>query len=298
MKSILGVSRGPFLLLPITLIVSGVAASAYDAQTAIAPLPAILALIGLVALHIGVNSLNEAGDMRSGIDLHTTRTPFSGGSGTLPAGGLSIRAAMIWGLFTTAIGLAIGVWFLFQVGWPLLPIVLLGGFAVLAYTPLLLKIGVGEIFAGLGLGGLPVLGASLVQDSQIGAATIAACIPAFFMTFNLLLLNEFPDEGPDRAGGRRHLVILMGRRGAALVYALAVFGVVASIVVAVALQVLPVVALVALLPTFAAVPAVRWALSRPREPVPMPALGGNVIWNLATNLLMGGALGLAVWQGW
>ena len=284
--------------MPITLIASGAAASGYDAQTAIRPLPAILALIGLTALHIGVNSLNEAGNMRSGIDLHTTRTPFSGGSGTLPAGELSVRATLIWGLFATAIGLAIGVWFLFQVGWPLLPILLLGAFAVLAYTPFLLKIGVGEIFAGMGLGGLPVLGASLVQDSHIGPAAIAACIPAFFMTFNLLLLNEFPDEEPDRAGGRRHLVILMGRRGAALVYALAVFGVVASIVIAVVLDVLPLLALVALLPTAAALPAVRWALTRPQEPVPMLALGGNVIWNLATNFLMGGALGLAIWQGW
>jgi 1,4-dihydroxy-2-naphthoate octaprenyltransferase len=43
----------------------------------------VLALIGLVALHAAVNAFNEASDMRSGIDLQTTRTPFSGGSGSM-----------------------------------------------------------------------------------------------------------------------------------------------------------------------------------------------------------------------
>ena len=31
---------------------------------------------------------------------------------------------------------------------------------------------------------------------------LAAGVPAFLMTFNLLFLNEFPDEEADRAGGR------------------------------------------------------------------------------------------------
>jgi 1,4-dihydroxy-2-naphthoate octaprenyltransferase len=37
------------------------------------------------------------------------------------------------------------------------------------------------------------------------------------MTFDLLLLNELPDEEADRAGGRRNLVLILGRRAAALV---------------------------------------------------------------------------------
>jgi len=296
-KSLLGVSRGPFLLLPVTLIASGAAASAYDAGGSFSWSATILALIGLLALHIGVNALNEAGDMRSGIDLHTVRTPFSGGSGTLPAGALSVAFTRLWGLSTTALGLAVGVWFLVTVGWVILPLLVFGAVAVLLYTPLWLRLGVGEFFAGLGLGALPVMGAAIVQDGRLGQAAIAAAIPAFLMTFNLLLLNEFPDEPADRAGGRRHLVILLGRRGAALVYLAAALAVPASIIIAVLLRIMPPIALVATLATALLWPALRWAVAKPGQPTPIAALGGNVAWNLATNLLLAGALALATWRG-
>ena len=48
-------------------------------------LPLILALAGGLLAHISVNALNEYLDFTSGLDLTTLRTPFSGGSGTLPA---------------------------------------------------------------------------------------------------------------------------------------------------------------------------------------------------------------------
>ena len=123
----------------------------------------LLALIGLVALHMAVNILNEWSDMRTGIDLETERTPFSGGSGTLPAGGMGSRTALVFGLVCSGVGLAIGLWFLWKVGWVLLPIMLAGAVSVLAYTDVLARIGVGEIAAGFGLGAGPVIGAALVQ---------------------------------------------------------------------------------------------------------------------------------------
>ena len=42
------------------------------------------AFIGAVASHISVNAFNEYLDFRSGLDSRTQRTPFSGGTGTLP----------------------------------------------------------------------------------------------------------------------------------------------------------------------------------------------------------------------
>jgi 1,4-dihydroxy-2-naphthoate octaprenyltransferase len=295
--SLLGISRGPFLLLPVTLIASGAAAAAWEFPGSLSWPATVLALIGLLGLHIGVNALNEAGDMRSGIDLRTERTPFSGGSGTLPAGRLTVPFARLWGLGATAIGIIIGLWFLFRVGWIILPLLAFGAAAVLLYTPLWLRLGVGEVFAGLGLGALPVMGSAIVQDGRLGPGAIAASIPAFFMTLNLLLLNEFPDEAADRAGGRRHLVILLGRRGAASLYIAAVLAVPASLIIAVLVRALPPMALIAMLPTLLTIPALRWATTGPARPVPVAALGGNVAWNLATNVLIAAALALAVWQG-
>jgi len=287
-----GVARAPFLALPVTLVASGAAAAAYDDRVSV--LASLLALIGLVALHAAVNAFNEASDMKTGIDLHTARTPFSGGSGTLPSGALSVRGAVGVGVVGSAIGLAIGIYFVWQLGWwPLVPIMALGAASVLVYTQLFARSGVGEFFAGLGLGLLPVVGTALVQRGAIGPAAWAAGIPAFLMTFNLLLLNEFPDEAADRAGGRRNLVLLLGRKSAAIVYAVAAIATPLAIATAVLLGAFPALALIGCLPFWFAVPATRWAISQPRDAVPIPALAGNVIWNLATNTLVAIGLGLA-----
>ena len=292
MKPILGIARANFLLLPVTLVAVGAAAAAYEG--AFDPLHTLLALVGLTAMHASVNSLNEYSDFRRGIDLATERTPFSGGSGTLPSGDLPASAALYLGLGAAFLGLMIGVYFLSLLGSRLLPIFILGAISVLGYSDLLARAYVGEIFAGLGLGTLPVLGTVMVQGGALGPAAVAASIPPFFMTFNLLLLNEFPDEMADREGGRKNLVRLLGRTGAARAYVVLGWAVPVSLVVTVALGALPPICLLACLPSIALIAPTRWALARPLEPVPLPALGANVAWNLATNTALAVCLGVAM----
>ena len=292
MKAFLGIARAKFLLLPVTLVAVGAAAAAYDGTFDL--INTLLALIGLTAMHVSVNSLNEYSDFRRGIDLATERTPFSGGSGTLPSGALPASAALYLGLGAALLGLVIGVYFFFLFGWKLLPIFVLGAISVLGYSDLLARAYVGEIFAGLGLGTLPVLGTAMVQGGELGAAAVAASIPPFFMTFNLLLLNEFPDEKADQEGGRRNLVRLLGRTGAARAYVVIGWVVPASLVVAVAYGALPAISLLACLPSLALIGPSRWALTTPLEPVPLPALGANVIWNLATNTVLALCLVIAM----
>lgn len=283
-KAFAGVARAPFLILPFTLVASGAAAAFFEGSFSWTS--TVVALIGLVALHAAVNIFNEWSDLRTGIDLATERTPFTGGSGTLPAGEMSSGSALAFGVVCAIVGLGIGVWFLGRVGAVLLPIMVAGAVCVVFYTDLLAKLGIGEVAAGLGLGGLPVVGTALVNSGDIGAAAVAAGIPATFMTFNLLLLNEFPDEEADRIGRRRHLVILLGRRKAARIWAAAAVATPLSIVAAVAFSALPLLALTGCLPSLLLRAPIRWALAEPENPVPVPALGANVIWNLATNTVL------------
>jgi len=294
-KELAGVARAPFLLLPVTLVAAGAAAGAVAG--AFSWTRTLVALVGLVALHMAVNILNEWSDVRTGIDFNTRPTPFSGGSGTLPSGAMRPRAALVFGLVCAAIGLAAGAWFLTRVGLILLPVMAAGAVCVLLYTDVLARLGVGELAAGLGLGGLPIVGAALVQDGTLGPAAWAAAVPATFMTFNLLLLNEFPDEEADRAGGRRNLVLLLGRRGAAWCYAAAALATPLAVVVAVILGWLPLAALVAALPSLLLAKPMGWAFSDPRREVPVPALAANVMWNLATNALMAAGLVVSLYVG-
>jgi len=234
--------------------------------------------------------------MRTGIDLRTTPTPFSGGSGTLPSGELSERTARFFGQFFAAIGAACGIWFLFQVGWVLIPILLIGAVCVLGYTDFLTRIGVGEIAAGMGLGAGPVIGTALVQNGELGSAATAAAVPAFLMTFNLLLLNEFPDEAADRRGGRRHLVIRFGRKSAAKIYAAAALGTPLSIIMAVVVKALPGLCLLGALPSLLLLKPLLWSFKSPEEPVPIPALAANVIWIQSTNLVLAATLWGQLWR--
>jgi 1,4-dihydroxy-2-naphthoate octaprenyltransferase len=286
----LGVARAPFLLLPITLVAAGSAAAAWEG--AFAWTPALLALVGLVLLHAAVNALNEASDMATGIDLRTVRTPFSGGSGTLPAGKLTVGATRAFAYTCAVLGGLIGGWFALELGPSFALLMAAGAVSVLFYTDVFARLGFGEIMAGLGLGALPVWGAAWVQGREPGTAALWAGVPAFLMTFNLLLLNEFPDEEADRAGGRKNVVLLLGRKGAALVYAVAAVLTPLAVVAAVALRALPPAAIAAVLPSVFLAKPLAWALSDPREPVPIPALGANVAWNLSTNTVL--ALALAV----
>jgi 1,4-dihydroxy-2-naphthoate octaprenyltransferase len=286
----LGVARAPFLLLPVTLVAAGAAAAAHEGAFAWGP--TLLALAGLVLLHAAVNALNEASDMATGIDLRTTRTPFSGGSGTLPAARLSVRATRAFAYACALAGGLVGGFFALRLG-PLFALLMAAGAAaVLFYSDVFARIGIGELAAGLGLGALPVWGAAWVQGPAPGPAALWAGVPAFFMTFDLLLLNEFPDEDADRAGGRRNLVLLLGRKGAALVYAAAAALTPAAIVLAVAWKDFPPLALLAVLPSLLLAKPLLWALGDTREPVPIPEMGANVAWNLATNAVL--ALALAV----
>jgi len=288
----LGVARAPFLLLPVTLVAAGAAAAAYEGAFGWGP--TLLALVGLVLLHAAVNALNEASDMATGIDLRTTRTPFSGGSGTLPAGRLSVRATRVFAYACAVAGGLIGGWFALRLDPVFALLMAVGAASVLFYSDVFARAGVGEAFAGLGLGALPIWGAAWVQGPPPGPTALWAGVPGFFMTFDLLLLNEFPDEEADRAGGRKNLVLMLGRRGAALVYAAAAIATPLSIVAAVALRALPVHALAAVVPSLLLAKPLLWAFGDAREAVPVAALGANVAWNLATNTVLALALVIAV----
>ncbi len=284
LRALAGISRAPFLLLPVALI--GTTTSISYCTSTIQSIDVILSLIGLLSLHIAVDSINEAGDAQSGIDEDTERTPFSGGSGTIQSGDISVRFAYIWGLSFAGLGAAIGIWFLYAKGTILLPIFLAGAVCVMTYTHWLLRTGLGEIFAGLGLGALPILGGSLVLSGEIPNAAIACAVLAFFMTFNLLLLAEFPDAVADRTGGRKHIVILFGPRTSGHIYIFAGLGVPFSLGVSILIDALPILTILAAIPTFLLLPAFRTLLKPINHEIPIPALAGNVFWNLSTHVIL------------
>lgn len=281
-------TRPSFLLLVPTSVMLGIATAAYEARS-LNVLHFGLAFLGALLAHIAVNVLNEYSDYQTGIDAKTRRTPFSGGSGILPAGLLNPRSVFVFGV-TCLLGIvAIGIYFIYEYTWAILPLGLLGVVVIYFYTTHMTKGPLLCVIApGLGFGPLMVLGTHFTQTGEYTlAAGMASMIPGFLVS-NLLLLNQFPDVEADRTAGRRHLPIVIGRRQSAKIYAGLILATYVWLVFSVAFQVLPLTALLGLATLPLGLQAVRGTL-RHYDDIDklIPYMARNVMVTLLTPLLMG-----------
>ncbi|MGE5609277.1 MAG: prenyltransferase [Bacillota bacterium] len=285
-KFITGPMRVPFLLLPPVCVLLGIG-TAYGEIGHIHWAWACLALLGALAAHISVNALNEYVDCRSGLDARTERTPFSGGSGTLPQRPAMAYVALTTGLTALAICVAIGIYFAALCGAGILPLALIGVLVILAYTPWLTHRPLLCLIApGLGFG-LMTLGTHFVLTGSYSWTAATASLVPFFLVSDLLLLNQFPDREADKTVGRRHLLIVLGARRSSLVYGAFLIATYLAVVVGVLAGVLPTLCLLGLLTMPLAVLAMRGAY-RFGEDIPklLPYMGLNVVLNLATPVLV------------
>ena len=248
---------------------------------------ALLAFFGLLLCHISVNVLNDYFDYRSGIDLEVKRTPFSGGSGILPAALLKPRQVFWFGLVSFLLAVPIGIYFVIARGWLLLPLLLVATICTLLYTPFITKLGWPEWAPGVGLGALPVLGTYFIQTTAYTPAAVIACIPSGILVHNLLLLNEFPDAEADKKASRKTLPITMGKTKAGIVYSALTLVVYLWIIGGVVAGQMPAFSLLALLTLPLAIKAIQGALKPQQMDKLVPAMANNVLVVLLTQLLLG-----------
>lgn len=290
MPALLGALRLPFLLLTLVCVALGVAVAGPGADPGMAG----WVLAGALAAHASVNLFNEWHDFRSGLDAMTVRTPFSGGSGALPARPAAapwVLAAAVTTLLLTA---GIGLWLL-QRRPALLPLGLAGLGLVVAYTPWITRWPWLCLLApGLGFGPLMTGGTVVALTGRLPPAALLASLIPLALASGLLLLNQFPDVDADRRVGRRHLPMQRGRPAAARLLG-GLFAVAyAAPLAGVATGLLPMGVLLCLLTLPLAV-AVSDGARRHADDLPAlpPTMGRNVALTLATPLLA--ALGLWLW---
>ncbi len=286
-----GPARAPFLLLTPACVALGVG-TAYWETGHVSLSQVFLVLLGALCAHVSVNAFNEYFDYQSGLDFKTARTPFSGGSGTLPAHPEMARAALMLSIATLALAAGIGIYFVWLRGWLLLPLGVLGLVLVVSYTiwwtrnPALCLIA-----PGLGFGLLMVMGTHFALTGSYSTTAFVASLVPTFLVSDLLLLNQFPDVEADRTVGRRHFPMTRGVRRASLIYGVFLLLAYVSIVIGVMFRALPVMSLLALGTAVAAGMAYRRARQAADNiPKLIPALAMNVVVNLATPPLV--ALGL------
>lgn len=280
-------TRPQFLLLTPVCVFVGIAVATYQ-RCPLNVLHIGLAFLGALLAHISVNVLNDYFDYRSGIDLKVKRTPFSGGSGILPAGQLSPRSVYFFGVACLLAVALIGIYFIYEYRLEILPLGVLGILVIYFYTPSLTKNPLLCVIApGLGFG-LMVLGTYFTQTGDYTlAAIMAALVPAFLIS-NLLLLNQFPDVEADAVASRRHFPIVIGRRNSARIYVALLSATYLTVVFSVAFQVLPLTALLGLITLPLGVKTVKGVLKYYDDiDNLLPFMGANIQLTLLTPLLMG-----------
>ena len=289
--AILGPMRLPFLILTPACTLLGAATAVWSgSELNFGYL--LLALAGGLAAHISVNALNEYDDFKSGLDLKTQPTPFSGGSGTLPQYPGKAHVALITGLTALAVTILIGVYFIKTRGWGLLPLGIVGVVNVVAYTKFATRRPVLCLIApGLGFGPLMVMGTDFILSGSYSWTSLLASLVPFFLVSDLLLLNQFPDVEPDRSIGRRHIPILWGRKTAAQIYALFLAAAFITVIIGYVLKLFPGLSLISLAMVVIAVPTVRGAAKYADNITQLiPYMGKNVVINILTPVLL--AIGL------
>jgi 1,4-dihydroxy-2-naphthoate octaprenyltransferase len=289
-------SRANFLILAVLLVAIGlVYAAKYNPGGGFDPFHAVLLVLGVVAAHMSVNLFNEYSDYNTRIDFNTIQTPFSGGSKMLIEGHTKPRSVLAAGITTLFIALGIGLYFTVVSHWSIILFIIIGGLTIMFYTNFLAKIAMGEIFAGLTLGTMVVLGtyiAMVASPSMSFGAIIPQevwliSIPPGILTSLLLLLNEFPDAEMDKEGGRNHLVIKFGKKVAAYIYAFGLLITFGTIVILPLAGISSYWLYLALLPLPIAFKAGMTAIKHGDDMQKLvPSMGMNVMVVLGTDLLV------------
>jgi 1,4-dihydroxy-2-naphthoate octaprenyltransferase len=159
--------------------------------------------------------LGERNDLE-GDRLNQDFNRFSGGSRILVKGILPGWVSILpgYGCLVAAILTGLYIYLQYQTGpWTLL----LGGIGIFSgffYSgkPFQWSYrGIGEILIGFCYGWLPIATGFYLFTGFFSGQAFLLSIPVGLSIFNVILINEFPDEEADRAIGKRNLVVRFGR---------------------------------------------------------------------------------------
>lgn len=288
LKTLIQSTRPSFLVLTPVCVFLGLS-TALASQVQVDSAVFLLALLGALCAHVGVNTLNEYLDFGSGLDMKTTRTAFSGGSGALPANPQLARPVLALGLVSLGVTVMVGAYLVWERSTPVLSLGLVGLALIVTYSRWINRSPVLCLIApGLGFGVLMVVGTHVVLTGTHSPLAWLASLAPFFLVNNLLLLNQYPDRGPDASVGRRHFLIAFGVEKSNLAYAVFVIAAYATIVLLIVEGYLPRLGLIALAPAALSLYALTGAVKHAANIGAHPRyLGSNVAAAVLTPLLLG-----------
>ena len=203
--------RAPFLIGSLTPVLIGSAYASLEKQFFFVPF--LITILGVGALHLGANLLNDYYDARGSDPINVRLTPFSGGSRVIQDKEISPVVILVMSLCFFSLGLACGLWLVYA-GRPLvLMIGFLGFVAGWSYSspPLqFMSRGLGETVIFFAFGPLITLGAYYVMTGNVSWQAFALGVPQGFLIMEVIWINQFPDYQADKEAGKKNLVVRLG----------------------------------------------------------------------------------------
>ena len=253
--------------------------------------PALLALVGGSAVHLGLNVANDVFDARSGADqANVNPTMFSGGSRMIQYGLVSLKTMSIVSIACYAVGIAIGTYLAITRSPQLFWIGAVGLFLSIFYTAPPLRLvhrGLGEICVALGFGPIMVLGTYFTVAQRFSWEAVYASMPVAILIMLVLYVNQIPDAPSDARAGKRTIVVRLPKEKIINGYVGSVAATYALILVGAVTGLMPVWTLIALATVPLALNVVKGLRAHYESPYELMAtLGQNIQLHLVTGLLL------------
>ena len=167
-----------------------------------------------IMVHFATNLANDYFDHLQGADSGES----IGGSRMLQAGMITVielRVALLI-LYLGSFSLAVG--YMTVAGmWILSPFVALSIFSSIFYTAPPIRYGyrgLGELFAGINMGPVMVLGTYWIMTGNPSKDAVLVSIPIGIMVAGILYYQSIPDMETDQAVGKMTITVRLGRTGA------------------------------------------------------------------------------------
>ncbi len=184
----------------------------------------VLAVVGVVFLHLASNVINDYFDVKDGTDGANNDyfLQLSGGSRAIELGLITLKGTKKLALTFFVLAIFIGLYLTFQTG----PItfflgmagLLIGYFYTAPPVRLVARRGLGELGIALAFGPLVTAGIAYVTTQLLTPMSFLVGLPVGLLTANILLINEFPDASSDATTGKNHLVVTFGKEKSTLIY--------------------------------------------------------------------------------
>ncbi len=241
-------SKPVFLILTVVCVFLGVA-FALSSGFVLQLKHLSLVIIGAFAAHVAVNVFNEYFDFKSGLDSMTTKTKFSGGSGSLQKFPEMVSLVFTFAILNLIVVLLVALYFFKVYGLIIFLPFIPGVLSIVFYSCFIIKRPFLCLFApGIGFGFSMIWGIYIALTGSLCPAIVFISLLPFFLVNNLLLLNQFPDMEADSITGRKNLVILYGRRISLQIYRLFMICGVIVIIASSILRYIPFISLTGVLP--------------------------------------------------